>query len=479
MALDNIVARTEEIRRLQDALQENKAQLIVLYGRRRVGKTWLITEYFDNQFDFKMTGSYKEKKDVQLQNFAEALCFQTNKAIEQPKNWTAAFWQLRRYLSDLPKEEKHVVFFDEMPWLDTPRSGFLSAFEHFWNDFGCTMHNLVFIVCGSATSWISKHIEKNRGGLFRRQTCSIYLKPFTLGETEEYLKSRGIQWSRYDIAECYMILGGIPFYLSLLNRNRSLTDNIDSLLFKKRAELWNEFHQLYHTLFTNSDQYIRIVEELSKKRVGLTRQELLQRLKIADNGKMTEMLKNLENSGFVRVETFFGKQKKGLHYQLCDYFTMFYFRFLNKPGRDEHFWTHFYGSNEKRTWAGLTFEQVCKDHIPQIKWKMSIGGILSEEYTWETKGDEDTPGAQIDLLIDRKDHVINLCEIKYAEDQFTINKEYEASLRSKMEVFRNNTQTKKTIQIVMITTYGIKENKYSNMISNQILLDDLYYTEGV
>ena len=271
-----------------------------------------------------------------------------------------------------------------------------------------------------------------------------------------------------------MILGGIPFYLSLLNRSKSLTDNIDSLLFKKRSELWNEFHQLYRTLFANSDQYIRIVEALSKKRMGLTRQELLQQLKIADNGKLTEMLNNLESSGFIRLETFFGKRKKDLHYQLCDYYTLFYFRFLDKPVRDERFWTHFYGSSEKRTWAGLTFEQICKDHIPQIKWKMSIGGILSEAYTWEIKGTEGIPGAQIDLLIDRSDHVINLCEIKYTADQFTIDKEYESSLRTKVEVFRNNTQTKKTVQIVMITTYGVKANKYSNMISSQVLLDDLF-----
>ena len=227
-------------------------------------------------------------------------------------------------------------------------------------------------------------------------------------------------------------------------------------------------------MFTNSDQYIRIVEALSKKRIGLTRKELLQQLKMADNGKLTEMLNNLEGSGFIRIESFFGNKKKDLHYQLCDYYTLFYFRFLDHPGMDEHFWTHFYGSNEKRTWAGLTFEQVCKDHVPQIKWRLSIGGILSEEYVWEIRGNEETPGAQIDLLIDRKDHVINLCEIKYAEDQFNIDKEYELSMRNKMEVFRRATQTKKTIQIVMITTYGIKKNKYSNMISNQIILDDLF-----
>ena len=375
----------------------------------------------------------------------------------------------------MPGDEKRVVFFDELPWLDTPQSGFLPAFEHFWNDFGCSMNNLVFIACGSATSWMTKNIAKNKGGLFNRKTCSIYLQPFNLRETEEYLATRGIEWSRYDITECYMILGGTPYYLSLLEAQKSLTENIDNLFFRKRAELWDEFEQLYRTLFSNSEQYIRIVEALSRKREGLTRNEIIKETGIADNGTLTEMLVNLESSDFLRISGFFEKGKKEALYQLRDYYSQFYFRFLkDSHGGDEHVWSHTYGGSGKKAWAGLTFEQICRDHILQIKKKIGISGVLSEESVWRIKGNEDFRGAQIDLIIDRSDHVIDLCEIKYSEKEFLIDKEYEDNLRNKREVFREQTKTRKTIQFVMITSFGVKQNKYSGMISNHVVLDDLF-----
>ncbi len=475
MSYSLLVARKQEIHRLQKCLQESKSQLIILYGRRRIGKTFLINEFFEGRFDFKITGSYKEKRDIQLRNFAEELSNQTKQQINTPKDWTSAFWLLRKYLSDLPEDEKHIVFFDEMPWLDTMHSGFLSAFEHFWNDFGCSLHNLVFIVCGSATSWMTKNIALNKGGLFDRQTCSIFLQPFTLRETEEYLKSKGIEWSRYEIAECYMVIGGIPFYLSLLDPEKSLRDNIDNLFFRKRAELWNEFDQLYKTLFSNSAQYIKIVEALSSKRTGLTRNEIIKKTGCPDNGDLSTMLSNLIHSDFVRACSGFGKKKNEVCYQLRDYFSCFYFRFIKDyHGRDEHFWTNSIGSAGVSNWAGLTFEQVCKDHISQIKKKIGIAAVLSEESSWSLRGGEDQEGAQIDLLIDRRDHVIDLCEIKFSENEFIIDKEYDQVLRNKREVFRTATKTNKTIQIVMVTTYGVKPNKYSSLVSAQVVLDDLF-----
>lgn len=471
----NLVARKEEIHRLQNCLLENRAQFIVLYGRRRVGKTYLINQFFGGRFDFKITGAYKENKEIQLRNFAEELSAHIRQNIETPKDWISAFRLLRTYLSNLPQDEKHIVFFDELPWLDTPHSGFLPAFEHFWNDFGCSVDNLVLIACGSATSWMTKNIAKNKGGLFNRKTCSIFLQPFTLRETEEYLYSRGMEWSRYDIAECYMILGGIPYYLSLLEPDMSLTRNIDNLFFRKRAELWNEFDQLYQTLFTNSDQYIKIVDALSTKRNGLTREELISATGLPGNGVLTKMLNDLESSGFLRISSFFGKQKKDSTYQLCDYYSLFYFRFIRDyHGRDEHYWSHTCDSPVKNAWAGLTFEQICKDHINQIKRKIGISGVLSEESVWHIRGSEETSGAQIDLIIDRQDHVINLCEIKYSEKEYTIDKEYDLNLRNKREVFRERTKTRKTLQLVLISTYGMKQNKYSSIISNQVLLDDLF-----
>ncbi len=470
----NLLGRQEEIRRLDSCMREEGAQLIILYGRRRIGKTYLVNEYFHGRFDFKITGSYKEKKDIQLFNFAEELSVHIGETVPTPENWPVAFQLLRRYLSTLPEQEKCVLFFDEFPWLDTANSGFLRAFSHFWNDYGCARHNLVCIVCGSATSWMVRNILENRGGLFERQTCSICLRPFSLSQTEEYLRSRGMEWSRYDIAEIYMILGGIPYYLSLLSADRSPGDNIDNLFFRKRSELWNEFQQLYRTLFTNSEQYIRIVEVLSSRRGGLTRNELIEETGFPDNGALSEKLQDLIASGFVGVTSRFGR-KKDACYQLRDYYTWFYLRFIkDRNGRDEHFWTHSTGSPARYAWAGLTFEMVCKDHIPQIKRRIGISAVLTEESAWSVRGCENEEGAQVDLVIDRKDHVIDLCEIKFSGSEYLIDKEYDMTLRSRRESFREHTKTRKTVQIIFISTYGLKQNKYSGLVSGQVVLDDLF-----
>jgi AAA+ ATPase superfamily predicted ATPase len=459
-------------------MNEEAPQLIVVYGRRRVGKTYLINQYFEGRFDFKLTGTFNADQKDHLRDFSDELSRQTGEEKTCPNDWKQAFNMLRSYLMALPKEEKHVVFFDEMPWLDTPRSNFLKAFEHFWNDFGCAFNNLVFIVCGSATSWIQKKIAENKGGLFHRQTCTLYLRPFSLYETDKYLKSRNMEWDFYDVAQIYMILGGIPFYLSLLRSDMSPGENIDNLFFRKRAELWDEFDHLYNTLFSNSKQYIRLVEILGEKRGGMTRNELSTEPDINDNGRLSGMLSDLVASDFVRMSTCFGKKKQEIRYQLSDYYTLFYFRFLKgKQGVDEHYWSKTYDDPARRAWAGLSFEQLCKDHVTQIKSKLGILGVLSEESVWSVKKDPGKgieKGAQIDMIIDRADHVINICEIKYSTEEYEIDADYSLSLKNKVEAFRKATDTKKTLSIAMITTYGVKQNKYSNLVNNQILLSDLF-----
>lgn len=470
-----LIGRELEKQRLGNCMRSGEAQLIAVYGRRRVGKTFLINQFFEGRFDFKFTGTDGQPMSVQLKNFWNELRSQTRAECEMPKDWTEAFYQLRLYLESLPTDEKQVVFFDEMPWMDTPRAGFLSAFEYFWNSWGCSRDNLIFIICGSATSWMTEHVTENKGGLYKRLTCRIWLEPFTLAETEEYLTAHGIEWSRYDIAECYMIMGGIPYYLSLLYPELSYTANIDNIFFRKRAELWDEFSQLYRTLFHNSAQYISIVEKLASKKRGMTREELSASADLPGNGALTRMLKDLEYSGFVRVYRSFGKKTKEQVFQLSDYYTMFYFAFVkDQYGRDEHYWSHAVDNPARRAWAGLTFEQLCKDHIEQVKKKLGIAGVLSEESCWSRPADEELPGAQIDLLIDRRDHVINLCEIKFSMNEFSIDKDYDRILRNKIDVFRQTTGTKKTIAPTMITTYGVRDNKYSSLIASQVTLDDLF-----
>ena len=321
------------------------------------------------------------------------------------------------------------------------------------------------------------NITDNKGGLFNRQSCRIYLEPFTLYETEQFLQKKEIFWSRYEIAECYMIMGDIPYYLNLLNRDLSFTQNIDHLFFRKHGELWDEFDRLYSTLFSNSDNYIKVAETLSRKTSGLTRNEISQYCKLPANGALSKILSNLVSSGFVRVSNIYGNRKKDARYQLADYYTEFYFRYIKDYyGKDEHYWSNALDIPTRRAWAGLTFEQLCKDHIAEIKRKLGISGVLSQESVWHTNGDPDLgiSGAQIDLLIERRDRVINLCEMKFSINEFILDKEDDQKLRNKLETFRRMTGTKKSLQITMITTFGVKNNKYSNMIQSQVILDDLF-----
>ena len=474
---NNIIGRSEECKRLDRCMRSNSAQLVVVYGRRRVGKTFLINEFFENKFAFKLTGVYGQKRKEQLQNFTAELNRRSNNKYCIPKDWIEAFNYLREYMVGLDPNNKQVVFLDELPWLDGKKSGFLPAFEYFWNDYASTKHNVIFVLCGSATSWMEEKISKNKGGLFNRQTCRLYLEPFNLHEVEEFLTSRDIYWSRFEITECYMIMGGIPYYLNLMDSEESLHQNIDRLFFKKKGELWDEFEHLYNTLFSNSKYYIEVVKVLSEKKSGLTRSEICDKIGSSKGGDISKILKNLSLSGFVVVCDYYGRKKKEALYQLADYYTMFYFKYINEHhGKDEHFWSNSVDNASRKAWEGLTFERLCKDHVKQIKHKLGILGVLSDESSWFVKTDDDKgiSGAQIDLLIDRRDHVVSLCEIKYSISEYDIDKTYEANLRNKISTFSKVTNCKKTIQLVMITTFGVKRNKYSGLISTQVLLDDLF-----
>ena len=472
---ENIIGRDFECEQLQKACDSKKSQLIIIYGRRRVGKTFLVNQFFDETFAFKVTGVFDKPKEIQLQVFTKSLENYFHASFDVPANWIDAFNILRNQLGQLPKDKKMVVFFDEMPWMDTQKSDFLAAFEWFWNDWGCAQNNLIFLVCGSAASWLVKNIDHNKGGMFNRQNCKLYLEPFNLNQTKKFLESKNINWSPYDIALCYMIMGGIPYYLDLLSNDYSLNQNVDTLFFKKHGYLWDEFNHLYNTLFSNSETHIRIVEALSEKRIGLSKKEIAEKTNLSQNGKLTEMLSNLVSSGFVREYSFYGNKRKQILFQLCDYYTMFYFKFLkNYNGKDEHFWSNSTSSSSINAWSGYTFEQLCKDHLRQIKHKLGISGVLTTESSWFVQGDDEHEGAQIDMLLDRRDHVINVCEMKFSNDEYEIDKNYDLILKRKINRFREVTKTKKTILLTMVTTYGVKKNMYVNNVQSQVTLKDLF-----
>ena len=476
-----IVGRKQEQKELRRLYESDESEMVVVYGRRRVGKTYLVNQVFATVgFTFKITGLYKSRLPQQLENFNLALKEYSGKASwPQPKSWMEAFDQLKEYLKDGKTGRKRVLFFDEFPWMDTKGSRFLKAFEWFWNGWGSAQEDLLLIVCGSATNWIINKLFKHKGGLYNRAGTKMYLRQFTLAETEQYLQKKGIEMERYDIAQVYMMMGGIPYYLKQLEPGRTLADNIDNCFFKTNGKLWDEFDSLYETLFAESEVYVRIVEALASKRIGLTREETIRLAKLTDNGKTSKALKDLVKCGFVRSYQYYGHKTKTQTFQLADFYTLFYFKFIkDNYGQDEHFWTHMLDNPQKNTWLGYGFEQLIKDHIEQVKRALGIGSVLTHESSWFIEqrdiNDDGLSGAQIDLLIDRRDKAINVCEVKFYSGEFAIDKAYSLKLRNKLAAFKSAVNTRKALVPTMITTFGVKHNAYSGNIQQEVILDDLF-----
>lgn len=469
-----LIGREKEIKTLQQAYHSEYSEFVAVYGRRRIGKTFLVREAFNYQFAFQHTGVYKETLKKQLRNFRDALKMSGMKKVRIPTDWSDAFFQLAQFIKE-SKEEKKVIFIDEVPWLDTPRSGFLSALEYFWNSFASARKDVLLIICGSATSWIINKVLKNHGGLHNRVTYRIHLQPFTLHECEEYAKYLGMRASHYDLIEYYMVLGGVAFYWSRLDKGLSVAQNIDNMIFSETGFLHNEFNELYDSLFNEPESYLKIIDALGTIRLGMTRDELVKEGGITSNGKLTRMLEDLTECGFIkRIPSYGGKSKDDL-IQLVDNFTIFYYKYIKEnQNNDENFWSNSYNSPIRAAWTGLAFEQVCFQHIPQIKQAMGIAGVATQCYSWKAKGGMHSSGAQIDMVLDRSDNIINICEIKFSKGEYTITKDYAMSLNNKVERFIDDTKTKKSILLTMITTNGVTHNEYWNQIQKEITANELF-----
>ena len=469
-----MIGRIDEQRRLREAFESEYSEFVAVYGRRRVGKTFLVREQFHYKFTFQHTGLARKSTREQLQSFQLSLRRQGYTKAPLPGNWIEAFDMLKD-LIEWSKDRRKVVFIDEMPWMDAPRSSFLPALENFWNSFASARKDVVLIACGSATSWIVRKLLKNKRGLHNRITYRIHLQPFTLNECEQYAKQRKLGMSRLQLMEGYMALGGIPYYWSLLDKSKSLAQNIDRLFFSKDGELKGEYYELYASLFNHPEKYVAVIETLGKKRSGLSREEIIKEGKLESNGKLSEILEDLENCGFIRKYNMIGMKSKGALYQLIDCYTLFYFRFIhNNNSNDEHFWSKSIGTGEYNSWCGLAFERLCLLHSRQIKTKLGISGIISSEYAWWTDQKDGKRGAQIDLLIDRNDGVINLCEMKYTKVPFQIDANYEANLLNKRARFIEATQTRKAVHITMVSSQGLERNAYADEIQSEVSGGDLF-----
>jgi len=463
-----LIGREKEKELLLKTVESEQSEFVAVYGRRRVGKTFLIRETFNYSFAFQHTGILDAPTKEQLSEFRRSLyrCGMKKKAL--PKTWNEAFHLLEDFLSDL-HEGKKVIFIDELPWMDTVRSNFIRALDHFWNNWANARKDIVLIVCGSATSWLIDKIVMNYGGLHNRLTKRIHLRPFTLNECEQFCENHSFGYKRNMIMEAYMALGGIPYYWNFMQKGLSVAQNFDRMFFDEDGELAQEYDALYASLFKHPRVHISIINSLSTKKVGMTRTELLETTNESDNELFSKALKELEQCGFVRMYTCFGKNKKSAVYQLMDNYTLFYFQFVkqNKNG-DKSFWTSMYNSILHNSWAGLAFERVCLQHLEQIKKSLGFSAVISTAHSWTA------PSAQIDLLIDRNDGVINVCEMKYYKGKYPLKPEEMERMQNRVNTLLEETGASKSINLTLITSCGVTPSSDTHNIQSLLTMDDLF-----
>lgn len=478
MSMRTIIGRESEQQILQSALQTKEAELIAVYGRRRVGKTFLIRSFYEKEMLFDFSGTLNASLHEQLLNFRNTLAalLHTNIVPQKPHNWSEAFSQLINYSEPLLKKNKRVIFFDELPWLSSAKSGFLSAFEFFWNSWATKQENLIVVICGSAASWMIQKIVNNKGGLHNRITRRIRLLPFNLNETEAFLKNNNVQLDHYQITQLYMSMGGIPHYLKEIKPGQSAAQNIDRICFSKDGLLHSEFANLYRSLFNEAEKHMMIVKVLSGKNAGLTRKEIIELCGLSSGGTTTTILDELTESGFITPYVPFNRNSRDSIFKLSDEFSRFHLKFIeNNRTTGEGSWMKLSSSQSWKSWSGTAFENICLKHILQIKTALGIAGVYTEESAWRYSGKNNDPGAQIDLLIDRADFCINLCEMKFSASPFSIDKKYASELTNKRNTFIGKTKTTKSIFITIVSTFGLSENIYkTSLIQNEVKLESLF-----
>jgi uncharacterized protein len=471
-----VLGRKKEKEIIDELLVSSKAEFVAVYGRRRVGKTFLIRQYLKENMCFDFTGSDEEDNAVQLANFFREFSKQCIDSQVYPHNWSEAFSLLSDYLYSLDKSQKVVVFIDELPWLDKAKSGFLAALQYFWNQHGSQMSHLLLITCGSAATWIIKNLMNAKGGLYNRITQSIELKPFSLAETEEFLKYKNLKFTRYQILQLYMVMGGIPFYLDAIKTSKSVNQVIDELCFEQNGLLAREFKPLYHSLFKDAEKHLAIIEALAKSPYGMSRQQLLEVTNIPNGGAFVRTIENLIDCGFIKQMATLGKKNQDAIFRIVDFYSVFYIKFIreNSIGRT-NVWQSIADSASYQSWCGYAFENICLLHIEQIHKTLAISGLYTQTSSWKFLGNKEMPGTQVDLVIDRKDGIIHLFECKFTNKEFALTKEYTAKLRQRRSIFEYATKAKKQVVTSLITAFPAIRNEYFlEEIHSQVEAEDLF-----
>jgi uncharacterized protein len=472
--MEQLFGRKKEIEIFNEALASKQSEFIAVKGRRRIGKTFLVNTFFKEERCFYLTGIQNQPMKVQLQAFANELSFRQKKSVSRPKDWLEAFALLRNYVETVETTTKKVIFIDELPWIDSPKSNFIQIFAHFWNSWAAWEKNIILVIAGSSTSWIVNKVYNDTGGFHNRVTKRIWLEPFKLSETEAFLRSKHIQLSRYEIALIYMAFGGVPFYLYEVKIGESAAQCIERLCFADGGLLKNEFDNLYASIFNTPEAHIRIAKTLAQHPYGMEKTQLLKQAKITNSEASTKILDELVANDYLYYMIPYGKKANRGKYILADFYSRFYFNFISNPKISN--WMSEIDSNTYKTWCGLAFEWLCHYHKKEILKGLGISGIRSYEISYlNVKDDNRKMTGQIDMLIDRADNVLNLCEIKFANDVYVLSKAEGENIRKKMWYLMDHLKRRKSIFPVMITTFGCEKNMhYLGLITHQLDLDCLF-----
>lgn len=480
-----IFGREKEQTLFTKYLKSKRAEFLAVYGRRRIGKTFLISEFFKTKGVYlEVTGSKKTSKAGQIKNFMKEFRAQFPDMAPPmlPKHWSDVFDLVENVAKKVDPNVKFILFIDELPWFASPKSGFLAALDYSWNRHLSRFPNVILIICGSAAHWMIKKVVNDKGGLHGRLSAKLRLEAFTLSETESFLADQGIRLKRKQLIELYMAFGGVAKYLVHLPTGQSPSQIINESCFSPHGALFSEFTRLYESLFDSSKSHVAVVRALAKKRHGMSQADLLKAADLSYGGTSTDVLKELEESGFIMSIPSFGKSSKEQQFRLVDEYSLFYLTWIeNIQGSlyrtfDTEYWNKMCQSPHWHSWAGYAFENICLKHSAKIKEALGLASVLTIESHWQhvasKKGDK---GAEIDLIIDRADNCINLCEIKFYNSEFEVTQSYAKDLERKKEVFQKVTGTQKTLFITLITPYGMKENEHSlGLVNQQLTLDALF-----
>lgn len=480
-----LIGRALEQKLLQEMLNSTNSEFLAVYGRRRIGKTFLIREYFKNKngLFFNITGAKDASLKDQIKHFTEEIArvFYNNITLTPGKNWDETFSILTKALTNLSKKKKVVLFFDELPWMATKNSKLLQTLDYYWNQYWSRNPKVKLIICGSSSSWIVDKVINNKGGLYNRITRQIHLQPFTLKEVKSFFNNKNIKLTNNQICKIYMAMGGVPHYLNYIQRGKSAAQNIDLMAFTKNGILAQEFDKLFASLFDMHELCIQLILIIAESNLGINQEEIFK--KIGTKGYVVlQKLKELQSAGFITKYIPYQRVKKGIYYKITDEYTLFYLKWI-KPIKDslisESSAKGYFESQQNTpkfyNWAGYAFESICYKHIEKIRERLGLD-VSAIPYPWWINNTAiGLDGAQIDLLFDRIDDSITICEIKFTNQSFNIDKQYAKDLERKIRIFKDITKTKKQIFLAIISANGVRNSKYlKELVSKVVTLDDLF-----